>query len=214
MKLYELTITDFLNRVDSSSPTPGGGSVSAFVIAQGISLIKMVGHITIPKKKFQGLNEEIKNDYLDRISKLDILKEKIINLIEEDTQAFNKIMDCFKLPKETQLEIELRNFALNEATIYASEVPLNTAKLALEALALAEATLKYATKSAISDFGVGVLLIKAGLEGAVLNVKTNMKGFYDEKISNEYYNEVAKIQLRTNHLVSKLLDDINLSLNK
>ena len=209
MKLYDLTITEFLDQVDSATPTPGGGSVSALTIAKGISLVRMVGHLTIPKKKFQELDEAIKLDYMSRISALDEIKVQMIQLIDKDTAAFNKIIAAFRMPKDTSIEKQARNKAINEGTIEATEVPLQGAKLALKALELAEPTLKYANKTALSDFGVGVHLILAGLHGCVLNVKTNMHSYHDKELSNKYYDEVKSIEEKAKKIASSLLKVVN-----
>lgn len=209
MKLYNLSITEFLEKVDSASATPGGGSVSALAIAEGISLLRMVAHLTISKKKFNELNEDVKLDYMSRVSSLDEIKLEIIELIDKDTEAFNRIMDAFKLPKETKEQVEVRSKAINNATVHATEIPLLTARLACKALELAEPTFTYANKSAISDFGVGVLLVVAGLKGAVLNVKTNMHQYYDRDLAMKYYEEVKELEEKAITISSRLLNVIN-----
>lgn len=210
MKLYELSIYEFLQRVDSPTATPGGGSVSALAIAQGISLIRMVAHLTIPKKKFLELTETIKLDYMSRISALEEIKLIVMELIEKDTLAFNRIMDAYKLPKTTQDEKNIRDEQIRQATIQATEIPLETARYALRAMELAEPTLTYANKSAISDFGVGINLLFSGLKGAILNVKTNMHQFSDAEVADKYYMEADEIYSKAKTLVEKLEDTVNL----
>lgn len=210
MKLYDLSINEFLSRVDSATPTPGGGSVSALVISQGISLVRMVGHLTIGKKKFIELTENIKLDYVSRISSLEEIKLEMIEIIERDTDSFNKIMEAYKFPKSTDEEKNIRKNMVNKATVHATEVPLATAKLALTALELAEPTYVYANKTATSDFGVGINLIYAGLVGAVMNVKTNMNGYHDVDLRHKYYTEVSEIEDKALKLVERLNNLINL----
>ena len=209
MKLYELTINEFLQRVDSPTPTPGGGSVSALAIVQGISLIRMVGHLTISKKKFNELSENVKLDYMSRISALDEIKLEVLELIDKDTNAFNDIMASYKLPKVTDEEKKYRTEQINLATIHATEVPLQTAKLAYKSLELAEPTFVYANKSATSDFGVGINLIHAGLNGAIFNVKTNMHEFADIEISRKYYQEVEELEKNANIILKRLIEAVN-----
>lgn len=210
MKLYELSIYEFLQRVDSQTATPGGGSVSALAIAEGISLIRMVGHLTIPKKKFIELTDDIKLDYMSRISALEEIKILVMELIEKDTQAFNRIMEAYKLPKNTDEEKLIRGEQIKAATINATDVPLETAKLALRAIELAEPTLTYANKSAVSDFGVGINLLFSGLKGAILNVKTNMHQFSDDELASKYYIEAEEIYSKAKEMVEKLEDTVNL----
>lgn len=209
MKLYELSINEFLQRVDSQTPTPGGGSVSALAIAQGISLIRMVGHLSIPKKKFIELSEDIKLDYMSRISSLDEIKLYVLELIEKDTNAFNQIMEAFRLPKITDEEKKFRVEQINRATIHATDVPLETAKYALKSLELAEPTFLYANKTATSDFGVGITMIYAGLKGAILNVKTNMHEYSDHELAKKYYDEVKLIEEKATKIFLKLEEAVN-----
>lgn len=208
MKLVDLTIKQFLNEVDAPTPTPGGGSVSALAIAQGISLIRMVAHLTISKKKFLALDEKTKLDYMSRMSSLDSMKIKVLELVDHDTLAFNKIMDALKLPKNTVEEEKVRNDALNEATVYATEVPFESTNLAYKALEIAYPMFKYANKSATSDFGVGVMMINAGLIGAILNVRTNMVGFSDHEVSERFLKAVDEIEMKAKEIINKAITDV------
>jgi formiminotetrahydrofolate cyclodeaminase len=209
MKLLELTCKEFMQAVDAPTPAPGGGSVSAFSVAQGISLIRMVAHLTIGKKKFKELPEDSKNEYLVSFEKLNREKNIAMELVDLDTEAFNRIMDCLQLPKNTSEEQLIREKQLNKATILATEVPHKVAELALEALKTAFPMLKYANKTAISDFGVGLLLIKAGFEGAVLNVKTNMKSFSDQTTKEEFLGSVAKLKEEADILFEQGIQEVN-----
>lgn len=209
MKLIDLSIFEFLKAVDAPTPAPGGGSVSALAIAQGISLLRMVAHLSIGKKRFKELSEDIKQVYLASFADLEQLKAKAVWLIDEDTNAFNVIMECLKLPKNTVEEQELRTKALNEATIKATEVPYETMKVALSAIKFAIPMLPYANKTAISDFGVGLLMIKAGFEGALLNVKTNMNGFSDETIKNKYLSTLSDLQADFDNLYNQGFSEVN-----
>lgn len=210
MRLVELSVEEFLNQVDGPTPTPGGGSVSALAISQGISLLRMVAHLTISKKKFQTVSEKIKLDYMSRMTALDELKKQANDLIERDTLAFNKIMDAYKIPKE---DGEKRKIAIEKATIEATEIPLSTARLAYKALDLAFPMFDLANKTATSDYGVGILLIDAGLKGAVLNVKTNMQGFENRTLANNYFQLVQELEKNAKVFVDKLIKGVNDCLN-
>ncbi|MDD4000454.1 MAG: cyclodeaminase/cyclohydrolase family protein [Bacilli bacterium] len=213
MSLTELSVKDFLRQVDSSNPTPGGGSVAAATIAYGIGLLRMVAHLSMNKKRFQNLTEEIKADYLQRFSKLEVLKEETLKLVDLDTLAFNKIMAAFRLPKDTDDEINLRKASIKEATITAIEVPLKTAKLALEAFNQAQTMFEYANKSATSDFGVGALLLDAGLEGALLNVKTNLVDFGDMQYKEACLQECSMILKEAKEIKDQILEKVLFELN-
>jgi len=169
----------------------------------------MVAHLTIGKKKFKELPEDSKNEYLVSFEKLNREKNIAMELVDLDTEAFNRIMDCLQLPKNTSEEHLIREKQLNKATILATEVPHKVAELALEALKTAFPMLKYANKTAISDFGVGLLLIKAGFEGAVLNVKTNMKSFSDQTTKEEFLGSVAKLKEEADILFEQGIQEVN-----
>lgn len=209
MKLIDLKVIDFLNEVDSSKPAPGGGSVSALTIVQGISLLRMVAHLTVSKKKFLGLDEETKSDYQKRMDDLLEIKNKVLVCVDKDTEAFNKIMEAFKLPKNTEEEISLRTKTIDNATIEATKVPFDVASLGYKALETALPMFANANKNATSDFGVGVLLINAGLIGAVLNVRTNMATFENREIASQFLNETQILEVKSKQIVESVLKMVN-----
>jgi formiminotetrahydrofolate cyclodeaminase len=204
-----MSIVDFLNEVDAPTPVPGGGSVSALGIAQGISLIGMVGKLTMTKKKFAQLSDETKQDFQDRIKLLEKLKQQAILLIDRDSEAYNVIMEAYRLPKETTDEQLLRQNTINQATIHATQVPFETATIATQAIQCSMQMFCNIVKSAGSDFGVGILMIEAGLIGAILNVRTNMSGFHDEITANHYLDKVNELEIQTKVLAKQALEWVN-----
>jgi methenyltetrahydrofolate cyclohydrolase len=186
MKLVELSIKEFIDVVDSNTATPGGGSVAALAVSQGIGLIRMVAHLTVSKKKFLALEQHIQNQYLNAFQQLESYKLQAMGLVDEDTDAFNHIMTAFKMPKDDSDQINARNEAIKQATVGATLIPYQVAQVALNALKITKGMILYANKNAISDLGVGSLMMVSGLEGAVLNVKTNMLGFDDAAMVQEY----------------------------
>src|SRR5690554_4468613 len=129
MKLIDYTVKKFIDEVDSSSPAPGGGSVSALVSTLGVSLAKMVSHLTFNKKSYMALDEKLRLDYEKNFAKLNEIKNELEVLIDKDTEAFNLFMEALRLPKETETEKEFRKQKLEEATIEAIKVPLEIMKL-------------------------------------------------------------------------------------
>ncbi len=200
MKLVELKVVDFVNEVDSKSPAPGGGSVAALSSALGVSLAKMVGHLTVGKKKFKALDVDKQDDFMEAETRLNSVKQEFINLIDEDTAAFNLIMAAFKLPKETQEEKALRSQKIEEGTLEAIKVPFKVVKLSLKALKQLEVILKYGNKNCLSDLAVSALMLQSGLEGAVLNVKINLPGISDQELKDHYTKE-CKEALETSRLL-------------
>ncbi len=193
MKLMDKNVRDFISEVDSPSPAPGGGSVSALAGSLGASLSRMVGHLTVNKKKFKGLSEEIQGEFTRRFEELEGVKDELNTLVDRDTEAFNLVMAAFKLPKETDEEKTARGKAIEDATYKAIEVPMAIAEQSYRGLELIGYFLEYGNKNAITDLGVSALLLSAALEGAVLNVKINLPGITDEAYVAETSNKCNKL---------------------
>ncbi|WP_432662775.1 cyclodeaminase/cyclohydrolase family protein [Wukongibacter baidiensis] len=184
MKLVEKTVMDFVNAVESKEPAPGGGSVAALGGSLGGALTAMVGNLTIGRKKFNELDEETKEKFEKAFNETIVVKESLLKIIDEDTEAFNQVMAAFKMPKETEEEKSERKAAINEATILAMNVPLKAAEECLKILKLQEVFAQYGNRNAITDVGVGALMSYSGLEGALLNVKVNLGGLDDQEFVN------------------------------
>ncbi len=184
MKLVEKTVNDFVNAVESKDPAPGGGSVAALGGSLGGALTAMVGNLTIGRKKYNELSEDIKEKFESAFNEVAGAKERLLKIIDEDTEAFNEVMAAFKMPKETEEEKAARRNAINDATILAMNVPLKAAEECLNILKQQEVFAKYGNKNAITDVGVGALMTYSGLEGAILNVKINLGGLGDEELVN------------------------------
>lgn len=190
MSFVNKTIRQFIDEVDSKSPTPGGGSVSALSAVLGVSLARMVCHVTIGRKAFLKLDEEQQQEILTAFEALGVLKEDLLPLIDEDTQAFNKIMDAYRLPKETTQQELLRHDAIEKATIGAIEVPLQVALLSLQALKTLAPIAKYGNKNAISDVGVAAQELHTAVVGALMNVEINVSGLSDVLLQEKYQQQV------------------------
>lgn len=182
MKLIDLTVKHFLDEVDSSSPAPGGGSSSALMSALGISLARMVGHLTVTKKKFLNLEPDIQTQFNETLKTLEQLKIKLTQLIDLDTDAYNKIVAAYRLLKTD----ESRKQKIEDATLGAIEIPEQIGLLSLEALKQLSFILAYGNQSAISDMGVSALSLATGVEGAVLNVLINLPGLSDETLIEQF----------------------------
>ena len=212
MKLIDLSVREFVYEVDSAKPAPGGGSVSAVSAALGTGLLRMIGHLTIPKKKFGKLDEEIQDRYIKTHESLKSLEKTLLDLVDKDTDAFNGIMDAFKLPKETDQEKKKRKKAIESATIKAIEVPEGIADVAYEALKKVDFIRQYGNKNAISDVGVSALMLYSGLEGACLNIKINLSGVSDEQVKKMYSEKVEAMIHDAKIVQRNILDAIHKSL--
>jgi formiminotetrahydrofolate cyclodeaminase len=171
------TLAAFLDELASSSPAPGGGSVAALAGALGAALTAMVCNLTIGKKKYAGVEEEMKKILLQA----EEMRGLFTALIDKDTQAFNKVMEAFTLPKETEPQKALRSAAIREATKEATNVPLEVMKHCIDALALAQQVAASGNVSSVSDAGVSAYMLHAAVEGAALNVRINLNNLNDSE---------------------------------
>ena len=174
--LVQKTLIDFADTTASESPAPGGGSVSAYVGALGVALGTMVANLSAGKKGW----EKQTAYFSDWADKGQAIKDKLIYLVDEDTNAFNAIITAVRMPKATDEEKEQRKIAMREATRYAIQIPLEVMKTAFEAFDMVEAMVEKGNVNSISDAGVGGLCLKTAIYGAYLNVKINCAGFDDE----------------------------------
>ncbi len=208
MKLTNLKVTEFISEVDSKAVTPGGGSVSALASSLGVALIRMVGHVTVNKKKFRALDQVIQDKYTKSVDSLESVKEELILLVDKDTDAFNLIMAAFRLPKDTDELKAIRKQAILEGTIEAIKVPYRIAEVSLIALKEIDFLLEYGNINAVSDIGVGALMLTSGIEGSLLNVEINLPGLVDKEMIEFYTSSTEKIlsesKLLKENIISKV----------
>ena len=213
MKLIDMSVADFTNEVDSNSPAPGGGSVSALASDIGVSLARMMAHLSFEKKKFEQLDEKTKEEFKARFDKLGEIRKELSTLVDKDTESFNEFMKAVKMPKETEDQNKLRAKAIQEATIFSIEVPYKTASLSLEALRLLDFLIKNGNQNAITDIGVGTLMLSAGMEGAILNVKVNLGQIKDKQIYDKYRDGCKEILSEGNEIKDNIISNIHKQLD-
>lgn len=210
MKLVDLNVTSFIEEVDSKSPAPGGGSVSALMSSMGVALARMVGHLTVDKKKFLALDTAIQFEFKDIISSFIVIKDALMDLIDRDTEAFNVIMKAYQMPKTTEDEVRVRNEKIQEGTVQAIMVPLKVATLSLSALHQFELILRYQNQNTLSDLGVAVLALSSGGLGACLNIMINLPGLTDTIAKKQYQLQteelIEDIQVIRDDLLKKVYD--------
>lgn len=194
--LTNRTVSQFLDELASSSPAPGGGSVAALAGALGAALTAMVCQLTIGKKKYTEVQEEMRRI----LSQAEDLRGQFTSLVDRDTEAFNKVMEAFGLPKDTEPQKVLRAAAIKEATKEATLVPLEVMKHCIDAHALAQAVADKGNSNSVSDAGVSALMIHAACEGAALNVKINLNGLDDADFVGWKSEEVESL-LKTSRLM-------------
>ena len=202
--LIDKKVSNFLDELASSSPTPGGGSVAALAGALGAALISMVGNLTVGKKKYEDVEKDIKKI----ISSSEKLRYELSQLTEEDVKAFNNFMATYKMPKGTKDEKKVRAEKIQDSLIKAARVPLKTAYKCLDIMILSQEIAEKGNINVISDAGVAVLMSEAALESAILNVKINLRMIKDEKIRKELSSSIKEILLKEKGQKEKVLKTI------
>jgi len=175
-QLVDLSLSGFMEETASESSAPGGGSVSAYLGSLGAALTTMVANLTSHKRGWDDRWEE----FSDWAEKGKAIQEKLLNMVDEDTRAFNGIMKAFGLPKKSRAEQEARDSAIETATLHAIQVPFEVMKTAFRGYEVAEAMVTIGNPNSVSDAGVGALALHACIEGAWLNVKINSAGLKDQ----------------------------------
>ena len=191
--LVTLTVRDFSAALASDAPAPGGGSASAAAGAMGAALLGMVCRLTLGKEKYRDAWEE-----LGRVAvAMDSQKETLLGLVDEDTRAYDAIVAARQLPKESPEEKAARKTAIDEATILATTVPMQTAFFSMEAIVKAPLVLEKGNPNCASDAFVAALLLSAAVEGALANVRINLPGVPDPGLAEGFRSDAAQAAQRT-----------------
>lgn len=181
-KLVTKTLSAFADETSTDSPAPGGGSVAAYVGGLGVALVSMVANLSAHKSGW----EKSLDQFSSLAEQAQSLKEILLKKVDEDTNAFNGIMAAIRLPKNTEVESNIRTAAIEKATIVAIEVPLSVMEVLFDSLNLMKDVAKEGNPNSISDVGVGILCAYAGIIGAYLNVKINCKDLADENLRSNF----------------------------
>ena len=200
-KLVSMSLIDFADETASESPAPGGGSVSAYIGALGISLATMVANLSSHKK---GWDDRWK-EFSEWADKGQVIKKNLIALVDEDTRAFNQIMNAFGLPKGTEQEKKVRSESIQAATLNAIEVPLKTMKICLESMTIIKEMVKEGNPNSVTDAGVGALCARSAIIGAYLNVKVNGSGLKDKAYMEKTMKEAESIKSMAENLEKEIL---------
>lgn len=204
-RLVEMTCRAFADETASESPAPGGGSISAYMGALGAALGTMVANLSAHKPGWDDQWEY----FSDFAVKGRDIQERLMHLVDEDTEAFNRIMAVFSMPKSTPEEKAARAEALEAATIHAAEVPLKTMKTAFEAFDLLEAMAREGNPNSVSDVGVGALAIRSAILGAQLNVRINAAGIKDKTVAQALLDDADEIAAYASSREQGILNIVN-----
>ncbi|KAA9014060.1 cyclodeaminase/cyclohydrolase family protein [Niallia endozanthoxylica] len=188
--MLEKSSNEFIQELASKAPVPGGGGASAYVGALGMALGSMVGNLTVGKKKYK----EVEEDIIELLQKSEAVINNLKSLVSKDAEVFYPLSQAYRMPSSTEEEKKKKDEVLQAALVDATMVPLDIARNCLEAIYLHEEYAKKGTRIAISDVGVGVIFCKAALQGAKLNVLINTKIMKDTELKNKVENELAEIE--------------------
>ena len=200
-KLVSMTLTDFADETASESPAPGDGSISAYVGALGISLATMVANLSSHKRGWDDRWEE----FSTWAEKGEQYKNKLLQLVDADTAAFNKIMEAFGLPKATDAEKKARTEAIQAATKYAIEIPFKVMETAFASMEVIKAMVINGNPNSVTDAGVGALCARAAVMGAFMNVRVNAAGYTDKEFTNSIVSRGLEIENDTIALEAEIL---------
>lgn len=204
-RLVRMSVKGFARETASESAAPGGGSVSAYMGALAAALGTMVANLSAHKRGWDDRWKEF-SDWAERGQ--DVM-ERLLRLVDEDTEAFAKIMDVFSMPKGTEEEKAARAEAMEKATLYASRVPLKTMQTAMEAMPVALAMARIGNPASASDAGVGAIAALAAVRGAHLNVRINAAGLKDRALAAELTDEATRIEAEAVAAEAEVLAEVN-----
>lgn len=200
-KLIDLTVKGFADETSRESPAPGGGTISAYMGALGAALGTMVANLSSHKAGWDSRWEEFSN-WADKGQKI---QAELMTLVDEDTEAFNRIMEAFGLPKKTEEEKVARSAAIQAATLFATQVPLHTMQASFKVFELCKAMAEEGNPNSVSDAGVGVLAARAAVLGAGLNVKINASGLKDRETADKLVGEANELIKKANELEAEIM---------
>jgi formiminotetrahydrofolate cyclodeaminase len=206
--LIDKPVSSFLDELASNSPAPGGGSVAALAGAIGAALSSMVCSLTIGKKKYLDVQDEMKAV----LEQTEQLRKELTQLVDIDTEAFNSVMAAFALPKGTEQEQATRTAAIQEATKGATMVPLSVMRTCEKALVHTKTVAQKGNKNSASDAGVAALMLQAGCAGAALNVRINLGGLTDIAFVQQIAKEAKDIANNVDAMTREVLAEVEKSI--
>ncbi|MFT5764384.1 MAG: glutamate formiminotransferase/formiminotetrahydrofolate cyclodeaminase, partial [Saprospiraceae bacterium] len=206
--LLKMNLKEFANETASESMAPGGGSISAYVGSLGISLATMVANLSSHKRGWDDRWEE----FSDWAAKGQAIKDALLKMVDEDTDAFNKIIDAFRLPNTTEEEKTVRKSAVQVATKNAIVVPFKVMELSLQSFETIKAMVEIGSPNSVTDAGVGALCARAAIRGAFLNVKVNSTDLEDKDFVEKTLREGQAIVDQAEALENEILEIVDNSI--
>lgn len=203
--LVDLSIKDFLNKVAGNDPVPGGGSIAALNGAMASALAAMVANLTIGKKGYEPHEELMR--HISEIAMDE--KNALLEYVDRDSQAYDKVFACFKMPKATEEEKALRSAAIQEATKFAAEVPMQVARKAYELMSLIEDVARIGNRNAVTDACVAMMSARSAVLGALMNVRINLGSLKDKEYVARLQAEADELERLACEKEKELLEEIN-----
>ena len=208
-RLINMTLSEFANETASESPAPGGGSIAAYVGSLGISLATMVANLSSHKTGWDD-QWEVFSQWAEKGQRY---KDQLLKLVDEDTLAFNKIMEAFALPKSNEEEKIKRTEAIQSATKNAIEIPFKVMNIAFDSMEIIKQMALIGNPNSVSDAGVGALCARAAVMGAFMNVRINTKDFSDVAFVDETIKTGKQIEAKAIELEKEILEIVNQKIN-
>ena len=208
MEFRDYKIQEFIYDLSSESPSPGGGSVAALVAALAGSLNSMVYSLTVNKKSFESLDLGTQKLILDFKEASGKFSSRSIALMEEDRDAFNKLMDCYKLPKSTEEEKKIRNKEINMKTLGALKAPYDTAKECYKFYDNIDIAVKYGNKMLLSDASCAAILLNSAIECSIVNVRINLASLENKNYAEKTEKELQELEVNSLNRRNKINEDI------
>lgn len=203
-EIFDLSLRKVLEISASSSPTPGGGSVSAMVACLGTSMVAMVGNLTIGKEKYKDVEPQVEKI----LAKTETILAKLEQYVDQDIAEFGNFMEVLKMPKDTEEQKALRAAKMQKALIGATDTPLEIARVCLETLEIAEELSTIGNKGAISDVGVGAFVAEAALNSVLLSVDINIPSIKDQAYVERVSNEKQQLVEKAKYLCAKAVKQV------
>ena len=202
MELKSLSVKEFIDKVTGNDPVPGGGSVSALNGSLAASLAAMVANLTVGRKKYAEVNDE-----MEQISaRMTEQSAKLLADVDRDAEAYDRVFAAFKLPKETDEEKAVRKEAIQRETKYAAEVPMEVARTASELLPMIDAAARRGNSNAVTDATVAMMCARTAVIGALLNVRINLTSITDEAFVKTMTEEADRLEVAAVEAEHKLLE--------
>ena len=211
MKFCDDTIKKFINDLESDMPAPGGGSVAGLIAALSGALNSMVYSLTVGKKSYMALDEKTQDIIRKFQSKSLEFSKRSLEIMDEDRENFLKLMDCYKMPKDTDDEKEIRKNAIKENTIKSMEAPLALARECVIFYENLKVMAEYGNKMLLSDLGISAILLHSAIESSIINVKVNLNGLRSEEFFEELDKELIKMLERSieeKNKISEIVDKV------